>query len=242
MINKKICYIFGAGPIENFSANNLDSVASNFDSVASNFDSTAKSESFVIAADGGYEFLRNNSIKPNLLIGDFDSLKFNKNFKKNIESDIEVIRFPTVKDDTDMMLAFKEGIKRGYKNFVVYGGMGGKLEFTVANLQILYKIVNEGCTCTFMDSQNMVTAIKNSKVEFDETFRGRISVFAATKNAQQVTIKGLKYELDNGMLETDCPLGVSNEFIGKSGYISVGNGMLCIIYDNSNKKLKYTSQ
>lgn len=207
--DKKFCYIFGAAPI----STPLKFVPAECD--------------FIIAADAGYKFLLSQEIKPNLLVGDFDSLGY-------VPDDIELVRFPTVKDDTDMMLAVKEGLKRGYKEFIIYGGMGGKLEFTLANLQILYNIVNMGYSCYFVDNSSLVTAIKNNKIVFDEKFRGRISVFAGGATAYGVTIQGLKYILFDGVLKCDNPLGVSNEFIGKRGYISVTNGLVYIIYDVCN--------
>lgn len=212
-VNKNYCYIFGAAPISaplKFAPSECD---------------------FVIAADAGYNFLLSQNIKPNLLVGDLDSLGY-------VPDNIELVRFPSVKDDTDMMLAINEGIKRGYKEFIIYGGMGGKLEFTLANLQILYNIVNQGCKCYFIDNNSLVTAVKNSKLEFDENFRGRISVFAGATEACGVTINGLKYTLNDGILKCDNPLGVSNEFIGECGYISVTDGILYIIYDSCNDFLK----
>ena len=211
--NKNYCYIFGAATI----------------SIPLKF--TPSECDFVIAADAGYKFLLSQNIKPNLLVGDLDSLGY-------VPDNIELVRFPSVKDDTDMMLAINEGIKRGYKEFIIYGGMGGKLEFTLANLQILYNIVNQGCKCYFVDNNRLVTAVKNSKLEFDENFRGRISVFAGATEACGVTINGLKYTLNDGILKCDNPLGVSNEFIGECGYISVADGILYIIYDSCNNFFK----
>lgn len=208
-VNKNYCYIFGAAPI----STPLKIMPSVCD--------------FIIAADAGLNFLLSQEIKPNLLVGDFDSLGY-------VPNDTELVRFPTVKDDTDMMLAINEGIKRGYTNFIIYGGMGGKLEFTLANLQILYNIVNIGCSCYFVDNSSLVTAVKNGKIGFDENFRGRISVFAGGSAAYGVTIQGLKYTLFDGVLKCDNPLGVSNEFIGERGYISVKDGIVYIIYDNCN--------
>lgn len=216
--NDKFCYIFGAGPI----LTPLQFMPQN-------------GHDFIIAADAGYVFLQNNNIKPDILVGDLDSL--GQQYAAALPESMPIIRFPTVKDDTDMMLAIKEGISRGYQNFIIYGGMGGKLEFTLANFQILYNIVNQNFKCYFLDSNNIITAIKNNKVEFDENFQGRISVFACSGAAKGVNINGLKYELKNGVLTYDTPLGVSNEFIGSSGSISVEDGMLCIIYNSNNGKL-----
>lgn len=211
--NDKICYIFGAGPI----------------SLPLKFLPSPKKD-FVIAADAGYKTLSKCGLKPDLLVGDLDSLG-------SAPDDVELVRFPTIKDDTDMMLAFKEGMKHGYTNFIIYGGLGGRIEFTLANMQILYNVVNSGCRCFFVGENCLVTATRNGKFRFNSSFNGRISVFAGNNDAFGVTISGLKYTLDNGVLHYDNPLGVSNEFIGKSGEISVENGIICVVYDDCNNLL-----
>ncbi|MBE7058144.1 MAG: thiamine diphosphokinase [Ruminococcaceae bacterium] len=210
MTNDKFCYIFGAAPV----------------SAPLKFN-PRPAQDFVIAADAGYNFLTQQGIKPDLLVGDLDSLGF-------APSDVELVKFPTVKDDTDMMLAINEGKKRGFNKFIIYGGMGGKTEFTLANLQILSNIVNSGELCYFVGSGSLITAVKNGSLNFSEEFHGRVSVFAAGEAAHGVTLSGLKYTLTDAVLRYDCPLGVSNEFINSKGSISVTDGMLYVIYDDCN--------
>ena len=215
MIDNNLCYIFGAGPI----------------SVPLKF-KPCPNQDYVIAADAGYNFLCEQGIKPDLIVGDLDSLGF-------APENIELVQFPTVKDDTDMMLAIKEAKKRGYNKFIIYGGIGGKPEFTLANLQILYNIVNSGDLCYFVGSGSLITAVKNNALNFDESFKGRVSVFAAGETAQGVTLSGLKYSLSNAVVKSDFPIGVSNEFIGCKGVISVTDGTLFVIYDDCNPLLFY---
>lgn len=210
MTNNNFCYIFGAGPI-----------------AAPLKFNPCPTRDFVIAADAGYNFLFQQGIKPDLLVGDLDSLGFTP-------EDIELVQFPTVKDDTDMMLAINEAKKRGYNKFIIYGGIGGRPEFTLANLQILYNIVNSGNICYFVGSGSLITAVKNGTLKFDENFKGRVSVFAAGESAQGVTLSGLKYPLSNAVVKSDFPIGVSNEFIKNKGSISVSDGTLFVIYDDCN--------
>ena len=73
---------------------------------------------FLIAADGGYGQLKQWGMSPHLAVGDFDSLG-------RVPEDVEVVRHPVRKDDTDMMLAVQEGLARGCGRFLIYGGLGG---------------------------------------------------------------------------------------------------------------------
>lgn len=179
--------------------------------------------SLIIAADKGYDNLRALGINPHIAVGDFDSLGF-------IPTDCETVQHPVRKDDTDMMLAVKIGLQRGCKEFYLYGGMGGSFDHTLANLQTLSFIAeNGGRGYLECDTQNL-TVIKDSSFEISGE-NGRISVFALTE-CEGVTIKGLQYELDNADLSPSFPLGVSNSFIGKKASISVENGTLAIYWES----------
>ena len=73
---------------------------------------------FLIAADKGYEALEAYGAPPDLVVGDFDSLGRRPNHPN-------VIQLPVMKDDTDMVYALREGLERGYRRFVLLGGVGG---------------------------------------------------------------------------------------------------------------------
>jgi thiamine pyrophosphokinase len=189
-----------------------------------------KEDGYVIAADGGIDYLMKVGIKPNLVIGDFDSAS-----SRYSEYGFETKTFPVEKDDTDMMLAIKEGLERGYRDFVIYGGMGGRFDHTFANLQCLYYLINHGAKGRLVGQKgSFVTMIKDGSINFSarEYQKGRkISVFAFDGIAYGVTEKGLKYTIENATINTDFPIGVSNEFIGVDAYIKVDDGILMIYVD-----------
>jgi len=57
-----------------------------------------------------------------------------------------------------------------------------------------------------------------------------VSVFSLSDSSENVSIKGLKYEVDGVTLTNVFPLGVSNETTAKKGIISVGSGTLLILW------------
>ena len=83
-------------------------------------------DDLVIAADAGYLNLQKAGIKPDVIIGDFDSAK-------KPETDAQVEAFPVLKDDTDTMLAIRYGFRSGYNRFEIYGGIGGERTQIVQN-------------------------------------------------------------------------------------------------------------
>lgn len=189
------------------------------------FDFKKKEGDLIIAADGGYAHLKNFGIKPDITIGDFDSLGFTPD-------DTETVTLPAVKDVTDMNAAVDIGVKKGYKKFVIYGACGGRTDHTISNIQLLAFLAEKGMECYIRDGKTVITAINNKNIRFDASNKGYISVFAHSDICRGVYIKGLKYCLENAELSNVFSLGVSNEFIGKEAEISVKSGTLIIIYSN----------
>ena len=97
-----------------------------------------KAGDWVIAADGGYRALRALGLRADLVVGDFDSLGERPDHPN-------VMTLPREKDDTDMAVALEVGVKRGYRTFRLYGGTGGRIDHTLANLQCLTWLSRRGC-------------------------------------------------------------------------------------------------
>lgn len=192
-----------------------------------------REEDFVIAADGGYDILKETNITPDIIMGDFDSVL-------KMPSEENVIKYPAEKDETDTFLAYRYAYEKGYRKFVVFGGMGGREDHTVANIQTLANMAQNGARGFLAGNGTVISVISDSKINIPPKRRGTISVFALGGNAQGVTIKGLKYNLDDYFLKSTFPLGVSNEFIGEEAEISVEKGMLLIIW--SEKESEFLSR
>ena len=208
----KTCYIFGA----------LDTEVIDFN---------PSENDLIIAADGGYNTLKKLNIKPDLVVGDFDSLG-------KIPENENIIKHPVKKDDTDTLLAIKIGLEKGYKRFSVYGAIGGRLDHTVATIQSASYVAENGGTAYINDGNRTVTAIKNSTIKFTSDAKGYISIFALSGVAKGVTIKGLLYELKDAEITPSFPIGVSNEFLNKDSEISVNDGVLTIIFEGKENLIK----
>ncbi len=176
----------------------------------------------LIAADGGYKYLRDLNLRPDLIVADFDSLTI------SAPDGIPVMRFKSEKDDTDMGLAISEGIRRGYTEFYLYGGTGGRADHTFANYQALISLARRGMRGCLVDKNSLTTAITDSELRLNPLSGGYVSVFSADTRCEAVSIRGLKYEVDRAPLTNDFPLGVSNELIGKPAVISAKKGTLLI--------------
>ena len=181
-----------------------------------------RKEDFIIAADGGWRWCEQSGVTPHLLLGDFDSLDTVPQFSN-------IHRVPVEKDDTDMMLAIKEGLQRGEVEFHIYGGLGGKRsDHTIANLQALLYLASHGARGYLYGNGETYTAIRDSAVTFPAQEEGILSVFCLGADAEGVTIRGGQYEVEEVVLTADFPLGVSNHFTGAPVTVSVRHGSLLI--------------
>jgi thiamine pyrophosphokinase len=179
---------------------------------------------FVIAADAGYQSLKKLGVPADLVMGDFDSLGYRPDHP-------EVRVFPSIKDDTDMMLAVREGLARGFCRFELLGGLGGRLAHTLANIQTLMYLSGHGAQGFLRGArENITTAADGSRLDFPAGCRGYLSAFCLSGRAEGVMLSGLKYEMNGGSLESSVALGVSNEFTGKAASVSVQHGTLVILW------------
>lgn len=182
-----------------------------------------KSEDYIICADGGYTIAALKGIVPDLVIGDFDSIK------TSIPAAIKTIRLPVEKDDTDTLSCVKYAINQGFKEIVILGGTGGRLDHTMANLQCLYYGTSKGAAIELRDEKNIVSVHLPSKFRVKKNQDFKLSLFAFSRICEGVTLNGLKYPLANYTLEQSFPLGISNEFISDFADISFETGVLLLI-------------
>lgn len=182
----------------------------------------------VIAADAGLAHLEKQGITPDWIVGDFDSLGHAPEGKN-------IIRHPVEKDDTDMMLAVKTGMEHGCRDFVIYGGIGGRLDHTYANFQTLIWIATHGGRGYLLGDGMVSTVIENGAILFPETCGGTISVFCPDGEAKGVTLRGLYYQLEDAVLTSAFPLGVSNSFTGECASVSVEEGRLLVMWEEDTE-------
>ena len=181
---------------------------------------------YVIAADRGFDSLMAYGVTPNLAVGDFDSLGHRP-------SHPNVIQLPAEKDDTDMVYAIRKGLELGYRRFVLLGGVGGRLEHTLGNLQLLDWLALHGAQGFLAGEKTAATCLRDGKsISFPPSMTGYLSVLCNSGTAEGVTLSGLKYPLEDYTLTGSFPLGVSNQFLGVEAAVSVEKGSLLLIWED----------
>jgi thiamine pyrophosphokinase len=180
---------------------------------------------YVIAADRGFDSLMAYGVTPDLAVGDFDSLGRTPNHPN-------VVQLPTEKDDTDMIFALRKGLELGYRRFVLLGGVGGRLDHTLGNLQSLDWLTTQGAQGFLAGEKTVATAIRDSSLTFPPSMSGGLSVFCNSGIAEGVNLSGVKYPLEDASLSNCFPLGVSNQFLGQNARITVREGSLLLLWED----------
>ena len=186
-----------------------------------------REEDYVIAADGGFDALQDAGIVPHVWIGDMDSSK-QSTCESAMLQQVQLVKLPREKDDTDMLAAIRIGLEQGCREFLLYGSLGGRLDHTIANIQCLLFLKEQGANGRLFGRNETIEVLKNETRIYDADRTGMISVFALEGEAKGVTEKGLKYEIEDAVLTPTFPIGVSNEFVGCESQISVKEGTLLI--------------
>ena len=213
----------------------------------------------VIAADAGYRNCRAAGVRPDLIVGDFDSMHINgvrgetgpvrdidiyadaeraeylRHLEKRELDGIPVCVIDPVKNDPDLLACARIGLEKGFRRFVFLGATGQRMDHSIANLGILGFLSQMGAKGFLYGESQIVTAITDEKAVFPEEMEGYLSVLPLSDRAEGVTESGLKYILHDAVLYNTIPTGLSNEFVGTVSSISVRKGTLLLIFSCTGK-------
>lgn len=186
-----------------------------------------KTSDFIVCADGGAFHMIKFGLKPDVLIGDFDSVS-KEHLEYFKEEGVEVLKYPSEKDMTDAELALETACKRNYREIIIIGGTGTRLDHSLANIFTLVKLLKRGIKSKIVDEHNEITVI-DDKIELKKRKNTKVSLLALTENVKGITSEGLYYRLNNTTLEFDSPYAISNEFIQDTAKISIKDGLLAVV-------------
>lgn len=181
-------------------------------------------EDFYIFCDRGLDHLdmvrEVTERDPDLSVGDFDSHRE--------PSEGEVIKLPREKDDTDTFYAVKEGIKRGFDNFLLIGMIGERIDHTLGNISILLYLFERGKKAVCADDYCEMLIVGQTFEYIEDSYQ-YFSLLNVCGTAKDIIIRDAKFPLEGGEIKPDYQYGVSNEVLpGKKACVSVGEGNLLL--------------
>ena len=186
----------------------------------------ARDSDYIICADGGADYIADTSIKPDLLIGDFDSID-KDTFRKMERDKVTIKKFPIKKDYTDTELAINILIEKGAEEIIFMGATGSRLDHSLANIHLLYKLYKMNIKGTIVDENNKIF-IGYGDIVIEKEENTYVSIIPMWERGSIVTLKGFQYETDRKKFEFSSSYGISNRIVKDIGEIKIGSGE-CII-------------
>ena len=198
------CVIIGSACIKNYSK------------IRSYF----KEDDYFVFCDAGLKHKTELCVTPNYIVGDFDSFEMPKNAENTLV-------LPTVKDDTDTFAAIKLMLQKGFKDFLLVGVIGERLDHTLGNISILVYLKNNNANGIIVDDYSEIF-LCDKNVSILKQSCSYFSVISLSDSLCGVSITGAKYPLQNATISNSFQYAVSNEPIDDTE-ISVDKGEALII-------------
>ena len=217
-MNNPKCLLISGGPL----------VISRF------FQNEAEKADFIICADGGARHARAIGIKPNILIGDFDTLT-PEELEKMVALGAQIIKYPADKDFSDTHLALLKALEMGFTEIDIHAATGGRIDHTIANLMLLALPEGEGASIRIVDEEQTIFRLRKKEVLFADRIGETISLFPLSDCVTGINTKGLRYELQNGTLKIGMPIGVSNSFADAKASVEYEKGCLLAVRLRADK-------
>ena len=199
-----------------------------------------KENDFIVSADGGLRYIRALNLIPNLVIGDLDSIN-NDDIMFLKTKKVEILKFLIEKDQTDLEIALREVVKRDYKNILVIGGLGGRIDQTLANLGLISSFSNNEIRIEFDDGEEHIILIRD-QLSLSGKKGDTVSLIPLCFPANGITTRGLQYSLTDEKLLPYQTRGISNVMMGEIAEIEISSGTMLVIHsrtENVKERRKY---
>ncbi len=176
----------------------------------------------IVCADGGYDSAAGLGVVPDVIIGDMDSVK------TDLPTSVKQIKLNCEKDDTDTQACIDYLIEEGCGEIVLLGALGGRADHELANIMLTAYSHKKGVKLILKNKDSEIFAVTDY-AEICGEKGDNISLIPILGDAEGVNISGLKYTLENAILEAGKTVGISNEFIGEKAIVTVKKGLLIAI-------------
>ena len=184
----------------------------------------------MIAADKGMDFFYRNGIKPDIIVGDFDSAEHESLSYFRGRGDVQIRELCPVKDDTDTESAIRLAIELGACHITLFGATGSRLDHVLGNVELLGIGLQAGVPIEILDTKNRIRMLDTGiTIKRDEQYGTYVSLLPYTAEVEHLTLRGFKYPLNDATLRGFCSLGISNEIVEEEAEIAFDGGILLVV-------------
>ena len=183
---------------------------------------------YILCADGGTHHALAMDVKPDLIVGDMDSVDSTQ--LRMLRADgVAIELFPRDKNETDLELAIHRAIRMEPQQMVIVAALGGRLDQTLGNITLLADPRLSGLDVRLDDGEEEIFFCRNQA-----QIRGRsgdtISLIPWQGAVTGIQTTGLKWPLHDETLYPDKTRGISNEMTGETASVSIRSGLLLVIH------------
>jgi thiamine pyrophosphokinase len=149
-----------------------------------------KKSKILICCDGAIEYLIKHKIKPNVIIGDCDSIKPEVKLELH-----DKIIFDPNQNNNDLTKAALYAKRKNYDNIIIIGATGYREDHTIANIGLLFtyeKLFQQICII----SEYGILSVHNGKTKIKCKIGQQISFFTNNSNTI-ISCAELKWPLNN---------------------------------------------
>lgn len=180
---------------------------------------------YLICADGGANYARELNLKPDIIIGDMDSITTETS---TFFKDLKFESYPSKKDETDTELAISHAIKMRPDSVTILGGLGSRMDHSLANIYLLKRFMDVGITTEMVNENNRIRLIGKPTTLF-LPIGTVVSILPIGGDVEGLTIRGFEYPITEGQMTIDKPYGISNVTNKDIQRIDFKKGILLIV-------------
>ena len=198
-------------------------------------------DDYIICADGGTRHALALDLKPDLVIGDMDSVE-KADLQKLRDDGVSIELFPRDKNETDLELAITRAVELEPKEIIIVAALGGRIDQTLANIALL----SDPRLSTLRQGSGQAFDVRlNDGVEEIFFCRDQLEVHRGSGDivslipwggpVHHIQTQGLKWALNDETLHPDRTRGVSNEMLSSNASIRIGSGLLLVVLTHISK-------
>jgi thiamine pyrophosphokinase len=192
---------------------------------------------FLLAADGGAARCLDAGLRPDLVVGDFDSLTESPR-RALAELGVPLQVADPAKDESDLELCVLEVLARGAKRVTLFGALGSERpEHGLANLLLLADPRLDGHDVVLIGHgariRRIGTADGPGSIELEGRPGDYVSLLPVAGDVAGVTTEGLRFPLGDEPLTAGPSRGLSNELVGSSARVTTRRGRLLVIHTDA---------
>lgn len=183
----------------------------------------------IIAADGGADLCQQWDVSPHVLIGDLDSVTPGL-LAQYEAAQVEIFRYPTSKDETDLELALRYAQRCGVSKIVVLGALGHRWDMTLSNVMLLSaSFLSNTAIYLLGDQEKLLLLQGGEKVTLHGQVGDNLSLVPIS-SVEGLTISGSAYTLFNASLAVGSTHAISNRFARPEVQLSLAKGLVLAIH------------